>query len=47
MYSGTMTNHKKPKVTLTFTRKEADWLLNLLDRKPGWTPRAISAQAGV
>jgi hypothetical protein len=26
-------NDKKPKVTVTFTRKEADWLLNLLRRE--------------
>jgi hypothetical protein len=28
-----MTNDKKSKVTVTLTRKEADWLLNLLDRE--------------
>jgi hypothetical protein len=28
-----MTNDKKPKVSVTLTRKEADWLLNLLDRE--------------
>jgi hypothetical protein len=27
-----MTNDKKSKVTVTMTRNEADWLLNLLDR---------------
>jgi hypothetical protein len=26
-------NEKKAKVTVTFTRKEADWLLNLLTRE--------------
>ena len=29
----TMTNDRKPKVTVTMTRTEADWLLNLLDRE--------------
>jgi hypothetical protein len=28
-----MTNDKKSKVTVTMTRNEADWLLNLLDRE--------------
>ena len=28
-----MTNDKKPKISVTLTRKEADWLLSLLDRE--------------
>jgi hypothetical protein len=28
-----MTNDRKTKVPVTLTRKEADWLLNLLDRE--------------
>jgi hypothetical protein len=28
-----MTNDRNPKVSVTLTRKEADWLLNLLDRE--------------
>jgi hypothetical protein len=28
-----MTNDQKPKVSVTLTRKEADWLLNLVDRE--------------
>lgn len=26
-------NDKKPKISVTLTRKEADWLLSLLDRE--------------
>jgi hypothetical protein len=38
-----MTNDRKPKVSVTLTRKEADWLLNVLDREarikdPSTTP---------
>jgi hypothetical protein len=28
-----MTNDRKPRVSVTLTRKESDWLLNLLDRE--------------
>jgi len=42
----TMTSDRKPKVIVTLTRKEADWLLNLLDRETRSNTEGDPACAG-
>jgi hypothetical protein len=41
-----MTSDRKPKVIVTLTRKEADWLLNLLDRETRSNTEGDPACAG-
>jgi hypothetical protein len=49
--AATMKNDRKPKVSVTLTRTEADWLLNLLDREarikdPSTTPNRSALEYG-